>query len=276
MGVHRIWIDLDTSDPAIARLERHSYVNLINVIHAELQLVERMIDKPGSLRDTVLLSEAASWGFTDVEVARKHLPELIRFGDIVERDLGAALATASTSATESDVDEARSILSDVLPDAHLRVQEMIARHRLERPPRAVDVRSLAAALASHGVEFRFTGSADTISLRDGVQTAIVAMAAGDDSTHIRQIEVTQPGSAQLRVSVRGTGLTSRFDPLLRHLRPTELHDIIASGEEVLRGPMLLSYCMIPDGDVQLSVDGGPDPGSFAVLGTLRQVGTTRV
>lgn len=276
MGVHRISIDLDISDSAIARLERHSYVNLVNVIHAELQLVERMIDRPGSLRDTVLLSEAASWGFTEVEVAKKHLSELIHFGELVERDLGAALSAAGATAVESDIDEARSILNDVLPDAHLRVQEMIARHRLERPMRAVEVGSLAAALADRSVEFRFTGSADTLWLRDGVESAIVAMAAGDDSTRILQVELTQTDAAHLSITVDGTGLARRFEPLLRHLRPAELHDIIASGHEVLRGPMLFAYCMIPDGVAELSLDDGPDPGSFAVLGTLRQVGSRRV
>ncbi|MFW6312485.1 MAG: hypothetical protein ACOC2N_01205, partial [Spirochaetota bacterium] len=133
MASERITIDLDTSDPAITRLERHSYVNLINVIHAELQLVERMIEAPGALRSTIHLAEAASRAFKEPRVARRHLGELVRFGELVESDLAEALAEAGEKADADDVREAASILHEVLPDAQLRVQEVIARHRLPRP-----------------------------------------------------------------------------------------------------------------------------------------------
>ena len=126
-------IDLSASDTAVARLERHSYVNLINVVHAELQLVERMIERPGSLRSAIHLAEAASRGYKEKRVARRHLWELAQFADLVESDLSEALEEAGTAATEDDVTEAVSILRDVLPDAHLRVQEVIARHELPRP-----------------------------------------------------------------------------------------------------------------------------------------------
>ncbi len=274
MGVHRIWIDLDTSDAAAARLERHGYVNLINVIHAELQLVERMIDRPGSLREAVMLSEAASWAFGEASIAREHLPQLVRFGELIERDLHAAVSAAGATGEEPDLEEARSILIDVLPDAHLRVQEVIARHRLERPAREVAVDSLAATLSGYGVELRPTGLADTVLLPEGVGSAIIAMAsAGDEATRVHRVDFDQPDPGHLSVSVSGTGRARRFEPLLRHLRPTELHDIISSGEVALRGPMQLAYCTIPGGRAELSLDDGSEPDSFAVLGTLRAAGS---
>lgn len=268
MAVERISIDLDTSDPAVARFERHSYVNLINVVHAELQLIERMIGAPGALRSAIHLAEAASHAFKEARVARRHLAELARFAELTEADLQETLESAGVCAEGGDVREAVGILRDVLPDAHLRIQEVIARHRLPRPVSRRGVERLSELLNGRGVQLRVDGAGEW-SLPEGSDLALLMMAdpatadSGPDRTvRLREVEIDRCGEVrgEARVAVRGTGPAGWSRPLYQNLRPSELHTAIASGVPALRGAMLLAYCSMPCHSATLCVDGDRSSG----------------
>ena len=259
-----IQIDLSATDPEISRLERHSFVNLINVIHAELQLVERMVDAPGSLRSAIHLAEAASRAFKESRVARRHLGEFVRFASLIESDLEETLAEAGEAAHEDDVREACSILRTVLPDAHLRVHEVVARHRLPWPERAFDPADLTAVLAERDVEVTIEAPAPELRLPDGIDLALVAMAdsaereAGVGRVAIEQEDVT-------RITVSGSAPSDYFAPLTGHLRPSELHAILADRGEPLRGAIQLVYYAVPDGGAWIA---GSGDGEFALRAEL--------
>ena len=250
MPAQRMLIDLTSSDSAIARLERHSYVNLLNVIHAELQLVERMIDAPGSLRSAIHLSEAASRAFKEGRVARRHLNELVRYDSLIEGDLRDALSDAG-EIDDEDVREAVAILLDVLPDAHLRVQEVVARHRVPRPVHQVPAREFTGRLRDLGVQARVAAGRDVLALADGIEQSLAWLAAEGEGSMVREIEVG--GDESLRLRVSGCAPDGSLDPLVQNLRPSELHGMITSGRTVLRGLMLLSYCTVPGGCASIDI-----------------------
>ena len=245
MPTARIAIDLDTSDPSVTRLERHSYVNLINVIHAELQLVERMIDAPGALRSTVHLAEAASRAFKESRAARRHLGELVRFAELVETDLADALADAGGKADDDDVREAAAILRDVLPDADLRVQEVLTRHGLTRPPSAYAADELGRRMRATGAEFSLHTQSEPVVLPAGMARAMERVLGASDAP-VRIVEALLRGDEAWRLELRGSGPTSYLDPLSENLRPSELHSVLAERAEPLRGIVMLAYLSEPD------------------------------
>jgi hypothetical protein len=255
MPTDRIAIDLSSSDPAVTRMERHSFVNLINVIHAELQLVERMIDAPGALRSTIHLAEAASRAFKEVRVARRHLEELVRFAELVESDLDEALAEAGDKAHADDVLEARGILLDVLPDADLRVQEVVARHHLPRP--LIEYRSaeLSRRLESAGGSFSLETDEDPVALPAGVARALEAvLGAGERPARFAEAELRKDTAWQL--TLRGRGPRQYFAPLADGLRPSELHALLAERAQPLRGIVMLVYIGFPDGAAEIATGPG--------------------
>ena len=265
-----IQIDLSATDPEIARLERHSFVNLINVIHAELQLVERMVGAPGSLRSAIHLAEAASRAFKESRVARRHLGELVRFASLIESDLEETLAEAGEAAHEDDVREACSILRTVLPDAHLRVHEVVARHRLPWPERAFDPADLTAILAERDIEITIEASTPELRLPDGIDLALATMADNDGrEASVERFAIEQDDVT--RVTVAGSAPSDYFAPLTGHLRPSELHAILAERGEPLRGAILLVYYAVPDGGVWIA---GNEDGRFALHAELSPSDTT--
>ena len=288
-------IDLSASDTAVARLERHSYVNLINVVHAELQLVERMIERPGSLRSAIHLAEAASRAYKEKRVARRHLHELAQFADLVEGDLGEALEEAGTAADEEDVTEAVKILRDVLPDAHLRVQEVIARHELLRPVRLRlqdELRERLHALLQPLESPAAAVSAAPAGASQPVDAAVPVVhletdsgAAGDGETRrevrvplgleralrtlvrdqgeyatITRVDLQQESTPQpestLHVEVSGSSAPEYLTPLLSGLRPSELHTLLDTRGEPLRSLAMLAYFTTPGGTARLLITEG--------------------
>ena len=220
MPTARISIDLDTSDPSVTRLERHSYVNLINVIHAELQLVERMIDAPGALRSTVHLAEAASRAFKESRTARRHLGELVRFAELVETDLADALAEAGEKADDDDVREAAAILRDVLPDADLRVQEVLTRHGLLRPPAEHTAEELGRRMRAAGAAFSLHAQSEPVVLPAGTARALERV-LGAAEAPVRIVEALLRREEAWQLELRGSGRTSYLDPLTQGLRPSQ-------------------------------------------------------
>jgi hypothetical protein len=261
-----ISIDLSSSDADITRLERHSYVNLINVVHAELQLVERMLDAPGSLRSAIHLAEAASRAFKESRVARRHLGELATFGALVESDLQETLDAAGDAAEDRDVREACAILRDVLPDADLRVHEVVARHRLPWPEHEHTSSELTDRISRHGVETMIDSTSPTVRLPVGIPRAIEAMVGGSNGqARIDRVVLHQADLTTIMVS--GSSSVEYLDALTARLRPSELHAVLAGRGEPLRGAILLAYYTIPDGDARLTTG---DNGEFTIDAVLSQ------
>jgi hypothetical protein len=262
-----ISIELSETDPEITRLERHSYINLINVVHAELQLVERMIEAPGSLRSTVHLAEAASRAFKEPRVARRHAAELARFGDLIESDLAEALAEVGAAADANDVREAVGVLLDVLPNAHLRVHEALVRHTVPRPVADRDATELVRSFARLGVR-TFTGGSETVSIPVGLERPLrsIAQTRGD----FLKVDVVELyADDALEVRVRGSAPVSYFRPLSQGKRPSELQSILEERGEPFRSAMLLEYYARPDGAVEILLADQGESGSTPFTLTAR-------
>lgn len=266
MPTQPITVELETSDPGLLRLERHSYVNLINVVHAELQLVERMIDAPGSLRSAINLAEAASRAFKEVRVTRRHLHELVRFADLIESDLHEMLEEAGAAGEEDDVREAAAILLDVLPDAHLRVQEVISRHGVRRPPREYEWSTLETLVGERGGEIDREGDGRRLTLPEGLEHALRQAVSAERPTRVERVRID--AGEPVRVTMNGVAAHGSLDPLLRRLRPSELHGEIATAGATLRGIALLCYYTAPDGAVLLERSDDPGDSRFVVTAEL--------
>ena len=222
-------VDLRSTNAETARLDRHGFVNLINVVHAELQLIERMVDAPGALRDSIRLAEAASRAFREKRVAERYIGDLSRFAASIDSSVRALLDRSAESDTD-DVVEAVAILSSVLDDADLRVQEAIARHGLVRP-----VDGAAPIGMAHAVD-RFV--------------ATLAQTFTTDRTRY-QVESASASPDGQTVAVRGPGSHEPFAPLMTHPKPPELLGLIKDGAPLLRDAARLCYFTAPSGGVAL-------------------------
>jgi hypothetical protein len=242
-------IDLDTSDLSLLRIERHSFVNLVNVVHAELQLIERMAEIPGALRSAIHLAEAASRAFKEPRVARRHLDELTRFAELIESDVEDAMRSAGELASDEGVVEARSILAGVLEDANLRVQEVIARHAIERPLRAFDREELISAAG----EITLACESDTVHLPAGFERIL---RAGDSASVLTIREVRITGSESITVDLCGSGPTENLEVVGQGLRPGELQRELERSGPALRSILLLAYLGLPESQLIVEEDDG--------------------
>lgn len=148
MAATTVSLDLQFRDAEHLRSEYHGFANLMNVVHAELQLLERMSGPEAGLRPSIRLCEAAAWSFKNPKVASEHGAALAEFRSRVLADLARVQATP---AYEQDAEEAREIIRQVIDDADLRVQEMLARHGIPRATRVYDGETVRAMILG-GVE----------------------------------------------------------------------------------------------------------------------------
>ena len=240
MAQLRVSVDLENSDPSLLRIERHSFVNLINVVHAELQLIERMAEAPGSLRSAIHLAEAASRAFKEARVARRHLVELSDFARLVESDVDEALRLAGDLAEDEGVTEACAILRGVLGDAHLRVQEVVARHAITHPSRTYGAGELISIAEEAGIAF--DGDADEYALPIGFERLLTRISP-DGKVVITEVRVT--GADPVTVDLCGTAGQSDLAPLGANLRAGELQKAGETGGNGLKAVMLLHYLALP-------------------------------
>ena len=130
MCASTVSLDLEFRDTEHLRYAYHSFANLINVVHAELQLLERMSGPDAGLRPSIRLCETATWAFKNRETAVEHAQALMEWRSRIEDDLARVQVKP---AYESDGEEARDLIRQVIDDADLRIQEMLARHEIPRP-----------------------------------------------------------------------------------------------------------------------------------------------
>lgn len=230
MGEIQFAIRLDEDDPQALRIERHGYVNLINVVHAELQLIERMLEAPGSLRSTIFLAERASRAFREPAFIDGHEQALCTFRATVTGAVNAAREEHDPTMQNSDVSEAVEILDSVIADAGCRVQEVLARHQIRRPTEEHDGVSLPIGLAA---------SVERLALE-------LQMHCEDDERP--EVALSQ---ATVVLSCPRVGSESPFAPLADGLPPSALHEIIKGGASVLRPAMELYYHTVPGGSVRV-------------------------
>lgn len=223
-------IRLNEDDPQALRIERHGYVNLINVVHAELQLIERMLDAPGSLRSTIFLAERASRAFKEPAFIDGHEESLCRFRATVNAAVVAARDEHDPKMQNSDVAEAVEILDSVIADAACRVQEVLARHRIRRP------------IEEH----------EGLALPVGLSETVERLAL--------ELQMHCTDDARPEVSISPTSVTvwcpsmdteRPFEPLSQEMPPSALHELIKNGASVLRPAMELYYHTVPGGGVRV-------------------------
>ncbi|MFW5685140.1 MAG: hypothetical protein ACOC0O_00660, partial [Spirochaetota bacterium] len=215
--------------------------------------IERMIEAPGSLRSAIHLAETASRAFKEPRTAHRHVAELVRFGDLVEADLASVLNEAGDAATSSDVKEACAILADALPDAHLRVHEVLARHDVPRPRVTWRSADLAHEIDSLGAAITVLTDNDSVEAPAGLGRAIRSIARTREST-TRVQEIVIHETDALELAIRGTTAPGYFAPLGRGLRPSELREVLEERGEPLRGTLLLAYYTLPDGRAEIVTD----------------------
>ena len=68
-----------------------------------------------------------------------------------------------------------------------------------------------------------------------------------------------------RITVSGSAPSDYFAPLTGHLRPSELHAILADRGEPLRGAIQLAYYAVPDGGAWIE---GSGDGEFVLRAEL--------
>jgi len=125
-------VRLELADDQAHRVEFHSFVNIINIISGELQLIEKLLgaDAKGifarSLRDSELLVES----FPRPEVARRRAQELGRYRQTVSEELERAKKRAGFQdpALSAELSGIFTLLGSVLRIADVRVKELLARH----------------------------------------------------------------------------------------------------------------------------------------------------
>lgn len=145
MAATTITFDLAFRNEAELRSAYHAFANLINVVHAELQLLERMGGNPVILRVGIRLCETATRAFRDAAEAEANAPALAGFGSRVREIIGTV---AVAERYVNDAEEARTIIRDVLDDTELRIQELLARHAIVPPVEPWDRDAFGRAIAA--------------------------------------------------------------------------------------------------------------------------------
>ncbi|MBU8913439.1 MAG: hypothetical protein KOO61_05400 [Spirochaetales bacterium] len=257
-------LDLQFRDAEHLRAEYHSFANLMNVVHAELQLLERMSGPDAGLRPNIRLCEAAAWSFKDPEAAAEHGLALAEFKSRVQADLARVQATPEY---EQDAKEARGIIRQVIGDADLRVQETLARHGIHRPTRVCDgnaVRDMildGAESALHrghepdGVATdRLQIDADgEVRMPHGLPEAVGRLAA-------ELLRVSGAVGIDVSAAESATAIAVRTEPLEMDLVPTLPPSSIdsATPSGTARALIaLISYLAGPEGEVTVDAGGAP-------------------
>jgi hypothetical protein len=226
-------IRLMEDDPQALRVERHGYVNLINVVHAELQLIERMLDAPGSLRQTIFLAERASRAFREPAFIDGHERSLSSFRSVVREAVTTVRAAHDTDHQNNDVAEAVGILESVLADAGCRIHEVLARHKIKRPAATVDGQPAPLGLAY---------TLDRLQIELQLHSS-------------REPEIDVRGN-RVAVTFAAGSTTTALSALTEGLAPSELHERIANGVPLLRPFMEIYYFTIPDGTATIEIGNG--------------------
>jgi len=143
-------VRLELADDQAQRVEFHSFVNIINIISGELQLIERLLGVEAgtlfsrSLRDSELLVES----FSRPGLARRRAGQIGRYRRTVSEELERAQKRAGFQdpALSRELTEIVGVLENVLRIADVRIKELLARHEAAESWERVPVAAIRAAL----------------------------------------------------------------------------------------------------------------------------------
>jgi len=264
MAATVVSLDLQFRDAEHLRSEYHSFANLMNVVHAELQLLERMTGPDAGLRPTIRLCEAATWSFKDRETAVEHGPALSEFRSRVQADIARVQAVPEY---EKDAEEARHIIRQVIDNSDLRVQEMLARHEIDRAAEVQTgeaVRTMILAGADDVMQSGLTPdeqSADRfrISVIDEVRMPHgLPETLGRFSAEILRMD--RPVAIEVTAAKPATVITVQTEPLEADLIPTQPPSSIDSStaDGTARAFIALISCLAgPGAFIAVDPDGTP-------------------
>ena len=250
MADRKLSINLEFSDREENRSSYRSYANLLNVVHAELQLLERMSRGDAGLRPMIRLCEIASRAFRSRPIAADHSEALTEFKTRVRTHISALDIEPRY---EDDAAEAVRIIEQVLDDADLRVQEAVARHALPRPREPFDV--IEATSLLHAIEPKLDLEiSGEVYLPHGLLEAVgrLATAFAADGVTLARSEESGEGTYETVVDLRGA---RRLDPAQIPSLPPPSFQRDGSRRPVPALLALLYYLVTPNGEVILGSDG---------------------
>ena len=131
MVEYEISFPLELDDTQRARVEMHTFVNVMNVLMAELQMLRIMMRDPLALSHSLQLCDDIILAFNSVPTASSALEEMERVRPIILSDIRVGLAdTRIMPDDEPFVETAIESIHSILGIIELRVREMMARHAL--------------------------------------------------------------------------------------------------------------------------------------------------
>jgi hypothetical protein len=262
MSIVPFAVNLDMSDEEASRSERHAFVNLVNVVHSELQLIERMLSARGALRGAVRLCETAAEAFRDRRVAHREARDLELFRKLIEQDIENAIADVPDAAITADVNQARSIIDDVIAETDLRVQEVLTIHGVVRPAELREFDSLARAIRSTAELARLEiAPAGTnwseihapYRFGETLGSLLGRLEKAQEWSEIISVEL-EPTESGLRVTIDGISSWDALMVLTSGLRPRAILRDADSNQVLVRHALLLWYLTQPGGSIALVQD----------------------
>ena len=251
--------DLSFRNEEHLRSAYHSFANLINVVHAELQLLERMCGPDSNLRPTIRLCEAATWSFKDPDAAAEHGEALTEFRTRVQTDISRVQAIPKY---EQDAEEARGLIREVLNDVDLRTQQLLTYHGITRTMTLHDARTVRDMILGGAVETVGVDQTDRVEVTIGDSMSMphglfnaVGRLAGELLRDSGRVDITAG------VATRDPeALVLRADPVAFSVVPTEppaSMDSDEPGGRVLALIALVSYVAGPGLEVAVDPAGSP-------------------
>jgi hypothetical protein len=258
MTATRVRLSLDFRDSDHFRAESHSFANLMNVVHAELQLLDRMCLPSPRIGPAISLCETAVKSFRNRQRAQGKGPDLELFRSTVEDATGDLVPRAGH---EHDAAEALQIIGEVIDDAELRVEELLARYEVPRSwvleePDRIRATILETAGDADGLVITAPEAANVpIGMLHAVGRVVRDLRRITDGVIRVEHQPGGPGSraAPPGVSIHAAGLTREAVP---DFSSGSVHDTVPV-DPLEASLTLLYYCARPGGTVYIHDSGSP-------------------
>ncbi|HUX11797.1 MAG TPA: sensor histidine kinase [Spirochaetia bacterium] len=194
-------VQLKLADDQAHRVELHSFVNVINIISGELQLIERLLGTHGLFPESLRASQLLVDSFSKPVLARRRAREIGRYRQTVIDELNRATKRAGFQdpTLAGELDRIVALLHNVLRIADIRVQELLARHRApdrwERVPTEqirdalVDMLEVIAERARNRFIIVYGGRNETIDSENQYRVEIAVEGDSDGTLPIPPILV---------------------------------------------------------------------------------------
>lgn len=260
-------VDLRFSSTEESRSSYHGYANLLNVVHAELQLLERMSTPGPALRPVIRLCEIAARAVKHRSLAVEHCGALTEFKSRIR----TALSHLDIQARyENDASEACGIIEQVIDSADLRVQETVARHAVPRPAErhgareaesllgaiapSAEIRVTADLLVPHGIPEAVGRLAAVLAETGPVRVEVSSGQAHAAPASAAQAHAAEASAAETIIDVHASG---GLDPALVPGDPPLSFEADGVSNPVPALLALIFYLVTPRGELTINTDGTP-------------------